>query len=362
MRSLRLLAVATTVLVLGSACGGDDPPTNGGENEPPVASFTAPTNCVAGTACNFTSTSTDDEGISTYSWDFDAAGTAPNGTTQSASFTFAAAGTYPVSLTVTDGEGLTHSVTNNVIVAAAPVENVLPVAAFELATACTEGTPCGFHSLSTDPDGDITAATQQWNFGDATPLATGVDVTHTFEVEGTYNVTLTVTDALGGVGTVTQPVTVAAAASQDCTTSTPAGSNPVVNCSLTIGIRSTVTFTVVSEACEFQGNKLEILASAAVPAQAVFFNLCNQTPGNTYTVHQAGSSTPLVFEAGTVLALRMVRGTPDPTDPPAGDPGIQVDGTSPNWTLNIDDGGNLNVPGEPDFNDAVIDVTATAAP
>src|SRR5688572_15981574 len=121
MRSIRLLAVATTVLVVGSACGGDDPPTNGGENEAPVASFTAPTNCVAGVACNFTSTSTDDEGISTYSWDFDAAGTAPNATTQSASFTFAAAGTYPVSLTVTDGEGLTHSVTNNVIVAAAPV-------------------------------------------------------------------------------------------------------------------------------------------------------------------------------------------------------------------------------------------------
>ena len=353
MRSMRLLAVATMVVVLGSACGGDDPPPNGvDENDPPVASFVPPTNCVAGTACNFTSTSTDDEGVTTYSWDFDGAGTTPPVTTASASFTFAAAGTYPVTLTVGDAEGETHSVTNNVTVTAAPVENILPVADFEGATACTEGTPCGFHSLSTDEDGTIAPEGHVWDFGDNTEDGTGIDVTHTFAAAGTYNVKLTVTDNLGGVAEVTLPITVAPAASQDCTTT-----GTVVDCSLTVNVRSTVKFTVVSESCDFTGNRLEITAPRA---QIVFFNLCNQTPGAEYTVLSAGG-TPLVFEAGTVLAVHFVRGAPGPTDPPASDPGIQVDGTSPTWTLNIDDGGNAGTAGEPDFNDAVISVTATPA-
>ncbi|MDF3053800.1 MAG: hypothetical protein K0S19_1905, partial [Geminicoccaceae bacterium] len=71
---------------------------------------------------------------------------------------------------------------------------------------------------------------------------------------------------------------------------------------------------------------------------------------------------PLVFEAGSSLALRFTRGTPGVSDPPAGDPGIQVAGTYPTWTLNVDDGGAAGTPNEPDFNDAVLTVTATAAP
>ena len=362
MRSIRLLAVATAVLVLGSACGGDDgPPTNGNENEAPVASFTAPTTCVAGVACNFTSTSTDDEAVTTYSWDFDGAGTAPNATTASASFTFAAAGTYPVSLTVGDAEGLTHSVTNNVVVAAAPVENIPPVAAFELVTACTEGTPCGFHSSSTDADGTIAPEGHVWDFGDATEPGTGIDVTHTFATAGPYDVTLTVTDNLGGTATVTQQITVAEAASQDCTTS-QTGTGPVVDCDLTLGVQSTVKFTMVSEDCAFTGNRLE-LTEPVQPDKVIFFNLCNQTPGNEVNVTNPDGS-PMVFPAGTVLRVHFVRGTAaqNPGHPPASDPGIQVDGVSPSWTLNIDDGGLAGTAGEPDFNDAVITVTATASP
>jgi hypothetical protein len=41
------------------------------------------------------------------------------------------------------------------------------------------------------------------------------------------------------------------------------------------------------------------------------------------------------------------------------DPGIQVTGSYPSWTLNIDDGGAAGTPGEPDFNDVVVTVTAT---
>jgi PKD repeat protein len=177
--------------------------------------------------------------------------------------------------------------------------------------------------------------------------------THTFATANTYNVKLTVTDNLGATGEVTQPVTVDAAASQDCTTS-----GTTVDCVLTVSQRSTITIAVVSRSCELGGNKLSITAPRP---QTAFFNLCSETVGNQYTVTDA-SGAPLVFEAGSQLPIRFTQGLADAGDPTPGDPGIQVDGTSPNWTLNIDDGGNPGGGGEPDFNDAVLSVTATAAP
>ena len=352
MRSIRLLAVATTVVVLGSACGGDGPPTDG-ENAAPVAIFTAPTTCTATTACNFTSNSTDDNAVTTWTWDFDGAGTAPNGTTASASFTYAAPGTYPVTLTVGDAAGLTHSVTHDVIVAAAPVINTAPTASFTLPTGCTAGTPCGFASTSTDAEGPIAATDTDWNFGD-TGTGEGTNVTHTYTAAGTYTVTLTVTDNQGLASTpATQQLVVTAPASQDCTTT-----GTTVACSLTMTQRVTVKIVMVSEACELSGNDLSVTAPRG---QVVFQNLCNRTPGQEYIVTDAAGA-PLVFEAGTPIALRLNQGTPGAGDPPTGDPGIEITGNYPNWTLNIDDGGAAGTPGEPDFNDAVLTVQATVAP
>jgi PKD repeat protein len=366
MRSIRLLAVTTTVLALGSACGGDGPTDGGGgQNQPPVANFTPPTTCVAGAVCNFTSTgSSDDKAVTTYSWDFDGAGTAPNITTSSASFTFAAQGSFPVTLTVGDAEGLTHSVTKNVDIAAAPSGNILPTANFEIITnPCVAGTPCGFNSTSVDPDGDIAAATFEWDFADGTPPPTepaGPDVTHTFAAANTYQVTLTVTDVAGGVAEVTLPITVTApAVGQDCTTS-QAGTGPVVDCDLTLSVQSTVKFTMVSEDCVFPGNRLE-LTEPLQPDKIVFFNLCNATPGSVTNITNPDMSL-MVFPAGTVLRVHFVRGPVPEGHPPASDPGIQVDGAFPSWTLNIDDGGLAGTEGEPDFNDVIIDVDATPAP
>lgn len=340
--------MATTVLVLGSACGGDGPPTDN-QNDPPSAAFTAPT-CTVGVACAFTADpSADDNAVTGWNWDFNGDATA-DFTTKDASFSFATAGSIPVRLIVSDAEGLADTVSNNVTVNPATPGNTAPVASFELATSCVAGTPCGFHSTSVDPDGAADIASWSWDFADATPAGTGEDVTHTFANAGTYTVTLTVTDIAGAPGVASEPIIVAPAASQDCTTS-----GTVVDCSFTPTAQVTFKVTVASTDCELSGNRV----SATAPvAQTVFFNLCNQAAGAEYIIKD-GTGVALVFAAGTPLALQFTRGNPGAGDPPAGDPGIQVTGAYPTWTLNVDDGGAADTPGEPDFNDAVLTVTAT---
>jgi len=86
-----------------ASCGG-------GGNQPPVANFTFSCTLLS---CSFTDTSTDDVGIATRAWNFGDGGTSNQ---TNPSHTYAAAGTYPVTLTVTDGGGLSDSETKNVTV------------------------------------------------------------------------------------------------------------------------------------------------------------------------------------------------------------------------------------------------------
>jgi V8-like Glu-specific endopeptidase len=71
---------------------------------------------------------------------------------------------------------------------------------------CTE-LSCTFSGSGTDSDGTI--ASYAWNFGDG-GSGTGANDMHTYAVAGTYNVTLTVTDDDGAMGTSTRSVTVSA--------------------------------------------------------------------------------------------------------------------------------------------------------
>ncbi|HYF38999.1 MAG TPA: PKD domain-containing protein [Gemmatimonadales bacterium] len=343
MRSFRLLA-ATTVILGAGACGGDNGPS---ENTPPVAAFTAPT-CTVNAPCTFTDASTDADGaadITTRTWDFGGGVTAQGA---SVIHTFTAAGTPAVTLTVTDAAGASNSVTHNVTVNAGNGNNVAPTASFNLPATCVAGTPCGFQSTSSDPDDDIATATHAWTFGDGNQ-GSGTNATHTYATAGTYDVTLIVTDVRGAASQpVTQQLTVQPPTSSDCTTT-----GTQVNCVLTMNAIGRLTFTLTSRSCELSGNNLRITTPFS---QTVFFNLCNQAAGSTYTIKATGGATDHVFAAGDQVTVRFEQGTPDPGDPATGDPGIQISGGAPSWTLNIDDGGAANTPGEPDFDDAVVTV------
>lgn len=83
--------------------------------------------------------------------------------------------------------------------------NQPPTAAF---TASCAGMTCAVDaSGSADPDGSV--ASYAWRFGDGA-TASGVTASHTYGSEGTYPVTLTVTDDRGATATTTRSVTATA--------------------------------------------------------------------------------------------------------------------------------------------------------
>ncbi|HVL90105.1 MAG TPA: S8 family serine peptidase [Actinomycetota bacterium] len=90
--------------------GGTTPPPPA--NAAPVASFT---HSCSGLTCSFTDTSTDDTGITGWSWSFGDGSTA---TTKNPSKTYATEGAKTISLTVTDAGGLTSTSSTTVTVTA----------------------------------------------------------------------------------------------------------------------------------------------------------------------------------------------------------------------------------------------------
>ncbi len=167
-------------------------------NQPPVANANGPYSGSAGVAISFSSSgSSDSDGsIVGFSWSF---GDGTGSSQANPIHTYAAAGSYSVSLTVTDNGGATGSDITSANVAAAP--NQAPSADTNGPYSGTTGNPISFFSTgSSDSDGTI--ASTLWDFGDGA-TSTSANPSHSYAAAGSYSVTLTVTDNDGATGSDT---------------------------------------------------------------------------------------------------------------------------------------------------------------
>lgn len=171
-------------------------------NRPPVASFTESAETIyTGEVVTFNATDAyDPDGvIDSYFWDF---GDGTNATSTIVDHTYVDDGVYIVTLTVTDDDGSTATATS-----IKTVSNRPPDASFSVsATSVLTGEDIHFNAAdSEDSDGHIIGYI--WDFGDGASAA-GISVSHAYEDNGVYTVTLTVIDDDGAISSTSAVETV----------------------------------------------------------------------------------------------------------------------------------------------------------
>ncbi len=156
---------------------------------PPVANFTSDKTTVgAGGSVAFTDQSTNSP--TSWSWAFEG-GTPSTSTAQNPTITYNTAGTYDVSLTATNSAGSDSETKVDYITVTAPQP---PVAAFTGSpTTVSVGGTVAFTDQSTN-----SPTSWAWTFAGGTPgTSTTKNPTITYNTAGTYNVSLTATNAAG---------------------------------------------------------------------------------------------------------------------------------------------------------------------
>jgi len=141
--------------------------------------------------------------ITGYDWDF---GDGNTGSGQLTTHAYGAAGTYQVTLTVTDQNGLSSSATTQIDVPApAPASKLPPIAAIAGPATADAGVTVTFDGTPSQSGSPI--ANYQWDFGDGV-TGSGSTVSYAYAQAGNYQVTLTVTDQTGMSNSATQQIDV----------------------------------------------------------------------------------------------------------------------------------------------------------
>jgi PKD repeat protein len=170
---------------------------------PKVTATVAPNPPLLNQTATFTATATVATGhsVRNYAWNF-GDGTSSTTTGASATHVYSAAGTFVVTVTVTDDTGQTAVGTVSFTVSSG-----ITVSFTSSPTGPSAGTTVFFNASDTTSSAGANISTYAWDFGDGS-TGSGVTTSHAFVATGTYVVRLTVTDSLGRTATKTINVTV----------------------------------------------------------------------------------------------------------------------------------------------------------
>src|SRR5437773_2175633 len=204
-----------------------------GTSPPPtlLASFTYnPSSPQTGQTVSFTGSVSGGSPPYSYSWSF---GDGSTGMGSSPQRTYSSAGSYMTSLTVKDSSIPQQTATSQKAVSATspppPISAIFTVSP----SSADVGQSISFTASAS---GGAPPYSYSWSYGDGS-AGTGLQVTHTYNSDGNYQVTLTVADSLGNTGTGVSPVVIGMAPLQDGFTYSPTSPQPSDSINFTASAR-----------------------------------------------------------------------------------------------------------------------------
>src|SRR6266540_461551 len=205
--------------------------TVSGAPPPLTASFAySPSSIQARQPVTFTASAGGGTSPFTFSWSF---GEGSAGTGSPVTHTYSSAGSYTTALTVKDSSIPQQTATSQKAVSATspppPISAIFTVSP----SSADVGQSISFTAFAS---GGAPPYSYSWSYGDGS-AGTGLQVTHTYNSDGNYQVTLTVADSLGNTGTGVSPVVIGTAPLQDGFTYSPTSPQPSDSINFTASAR-----------------------------------------------------------------------------------------------------------------------------
>jgi len=205
--------------------------TVSGAPPPLTASFAySPSSTQAGQPVTFTASASGGTSPFTFSWSF---GDGLTGTGSPITHTYSSAGSYTTALTIKDGSSPQQTATSqNTVAVTTPPPPIS--ASFTL----NSSSPEVGHSISftASASGGSPPYSYSWSYGDGS-TGTGLQSTHTYHSDGTYQVTLTVADSQGNTATGVEPLVVGTSPLLDGFTYSRTSAQPGENINFTASAR-----------------------------------------------------------------------------------------------------------------------------
>ncbi len=307
----------------------------GAMNQLPIASFV--TDPVIGTPGGWiqfnASASSDSDGIASYAWNYGDGRTSTVGPTDW--HQYSSAGSYTVTLTVTDNLGAAASTTRVIQIGST---NQPPTAAFTVPTPLTVSAPARFDaSASVDPDGWIVS--YQWSYGDGTTAQGPTSVAYkTYGTTGTFPVTLTVTDNGGATNSTTQLVQVGSPLQAPVALITYSPSSPVVGMPVVFDASSSYDpdGAIVSRLWDFNGDGSTDASGATAPA-------IYSTPGTALVRLTVTDNSGLSSSSTQTIVVSPAGGGSSGAPAMGSTPGFFVWG-SDSWHITVNAGAGWTAP------------------